>query len=159
MKATKMILTLACAGFVLTGCLPDLIVSAFQITGAPTINGQGSVELPVRVTVSNVDDGQAPVFKTHVQYDSGSGTYVVAFTATGQTDIWYPWTSVSMNKGDTQTFNGVLTFHPSLHGTTVDITAHADSCSGDEFMPAYCRVQESSETNNDSNTIYGVYLP
>ena len=40
-----------------------------------------------------------------------------------------------------------------LHGINVDLVSHADSCSGEEFTPAYCRVEESDETNNDSDTI------
>jgi len=47
-------------------------------------------------------------------------------------------------------FGGKVTFHPSMQGATVSLTAIADSCAGEEFMPSYCRVQESNETNNVS---------
>ena len=51
------------------------------------------------------------------------------------------------------TLTGKLTFHSSLSGKTVMAQAHADSCSGDEFMPDWCRVLESDEANNDSASI------
>jgi hypothetical protein len=38
------------------------------------------------------------------------------------------------------------------------LKAIADSCSGDEFMPDYCRVEESNETNNESTPI-SIALP
>jgi hypothetical protein len=38
---------------------------------------------------------------------------------------------------------------PSLHGQRITIIPRVDSCSGDEFMPDYCRVQESNEANNE----------
>ena len=47
------------------------------------------------------------------------------------------------------TLNGRLNFSASAgHGVAVSVSALADSCSGDEFMPDYCRVNESDERNN-----------
>lgn len=36
-----------------------------------------------------------------------------------------------------------------LHGQRITIIPHVDSCSGDEFMPDYCRIRERNEANNE----------
>jgi hypothetical protein len=78
---------------------------------------------------------------------------VVAFTVPGQPDFWYPFTADPLPAGGTETFLGLLTCHPTVHGETVSITARADYCSGDELVPAYCRVDEETEGNNVSTSI------
>jgi hypothetical protein len=51
------------------------------------------------------------------------------------------------------TFVGTVNFSAEERGATVSLTATADSCSGDELMPEYCRVAESNERNNESRLI------
>jgi len=133
--------------------MPDLVVSSIRITGDPVINSKGAVELPLAVTVKNQGTGIAGNCKVSVDYTRAGGTFVVAYTVPGQSDIWYPYTGTSLGAGATKPFVGKLTFHPSVHGETVTITALADSCSGDEMMPSYCRVNESDESNNESATV------
>jgi hypothetical protein len=53
--------------------------------------------------------------------------------------------------GAEETFEGVLQF--SRGGRAVSVWARADSCSGDEFMPDWCRVAERNEGNNQSAAI------
>jgi len=48
------------------------------------------------------------------------------------------------------TFDGVVIFPPELYGEKVALSALADSCAEDEFMPGYCRVEEGNEGNNMS---------
>jgi hypothetical protein len=84
----------------------------------------------------------------------GSGQrFVRPFTVAGQSDIWYPWQS-GLGSGEEVTFSGNLQIGvpggDSLYGQSATIIALADSCSGDEFMPDYCRVEESLENNNDN---------
>lgn len=43
-------------------------------------------------------------------------------------------------------FEGKITI--STEDEKISLTAIADSCSGDEFMPDYCRIEESNENNN-----------
>jgi len=144
------------------GCKPDLVVTTLETTGPATINAQNSVEVPVRVVVRNQGNEPAGVFKISTEYTGGainpSNTFAVAFTVPGQPNIWYPYTDGTLAAGSSVPFAGKVTFHPSEHGVTVSLKARADSCSGDEFMPAYCRVEESSETNNDSAAL-SVSLP
>ena len=140
----------------LTACPPrDLVIRSMGVSGQRTINQDNSVEAPLQVVVENIGAGSAGTFKVAVSYtETGTaGGSVVAFTVPGQASTWYPFTSGPLAPGATQTFNGILTFHPSLHGINVDLVSHADSCLGDESMPFYCRVLESNETNNDSYTI------
>lgn len=136
---------------------PDLVVTLLEATGPATVNAQGSAELPIRVRVRNQGDLAAGIFKVSVDYTRVGGTFVVAFTVPGEANLWYPHTDVLLPGGDEVTFDGILTFHPTVHGE-VSLTAYADSCSGDEFMPDYCRVSESDETNNESAAIV-VILP
>ena len=156
-KRISVVVVALCALVLLPACPtgdPDL-VAVIDTIGSPTVNAAGSVELPVRVVVSNIGTGGARTFKVSVSYSevADPGGFVVAFTVPGQTNNWYPMTSSTLAAGASVTFDGILTFHPSVRGVSVDITALADSCSGDEFAPAFCRVEESDETNNESNTI------
>ncbi len=162
MKRLTLAIVVIGVGMMLAGCppvsKPDLIVTSLAKTGDAVINLDNSVEVPIRVVVKNQGGSSAAVFKVSVEYTSTQGTFVVAFTVPGQASIWYPYTSGPLGPGANVTFEGKLTFHPSVHEETVDIVAIADSCSGDEFMPEYCRVDESDETNNASSAI-SVPLP
>jgi hypothetical protein len=40
-----------------------------------------------------------------------------------------------------------------MQGAVVSIRALADSCASDEFQPAYCRVDESNENNNQTSSL------
>jgi hypothetical protein len=141
------------------GCAPDLVITTFEKTGDPIVNPENSVEIPIRVVVKNQGDRSAGIFKVATHYTDPSGsTYMVAFTVPGQSDIWCPYTSAPLAAGSDVTFAGKVTFHPEMHDVTVSLKGTADSCSGDEFKPDYCRVKESNEGNNESTPI-SVSLP
>ena len=155
-RRTPVVVLALSASLFVTACpSPDLVIRSMGVSGQRTINEDNSVEAPLQVVVENIGEGSAGIFKVAVSYtETGTGGGgVVAFTVPGQVNTWYPFTSGLLAPGATETFNGVLTFLPSLHGINVDLVSHADSSSGDEFMPMYCRVRESDETNNDSATI------
>ena len=166
MKILKLALPIVMVGLVMCGCpsanRPDLVVTSLTATGSPTTLATGVIQVPIEVVVKNQGNSNAAVFKTSTQYTGVAGltpgTYVVAFTVPGQSDTWYPWTSVPLAPGDEVTFTGTVSFIAGSGGQTVTLTALADSCSGDEFMPSYCRVLESDETNNESATI-SIALP
>lgn len=166
----SLLLSVACICLLLSGCVvdgngngdgdgqPDLVVTTMETTGNPTVNLEGSAVVPIRVVIENQGDAAADIFKVSTAYNGTGGPYAVAFTVAGQSSMWYPYTSEPLAAGDDVTFSGNLTFISSVHGVTVSITAMADSCSGDEFMPDYCRVEESNEDNNESSAI-SVSLP
>ena len=160
MRTCKLALVVVCMGLFLSGCngQPDLVVTTLETTGSASVNSEGSAEVPIRVIVKNQGDAAAGIFKVSTEYTGPNGTFVVAFTVPTQSDIWYPYTSTSLAAESEVIFDGKVTFHPALHGVTVSLKAIADSCSGDEFMPDYCRVEESNEGNNESTTI-SVLLP
>jgi hypothetical protein len=127
------------------------VVRTFEVTGAGSVNSDNSAVLPVRAIIRNRGNAPAEEFKVSVDYTDPEGReFVVAFTAPGETDIWYPHTDGTLAARDEVEFQGNLTFHPSLHGVTVSLRTTADSCSGDEFMPPHCRVEETNEANNRS---------
>ena len=163
MKTCKLGTLIVLASLLVTSCVlkPDLVVTAFQTEGPPTVNAQNSVEVPVRVIVKNQGNADAGIFKVSMEYSESGFTFSVAFTVPGQggqvhefgQDGWYPYTSASLAAGRDIAFAGRVIFHPSVHGETVSLKAIADSCDGDEFTPRDCRVEESDETNNESATI------
>ena len=166
MKIMKLVLPIVTVGLVMCGCpsanRPDLVVTSLTATGSPATIASGAIEVPIQVVVKNQGNSNAPVFKTSTQFTGMAsgvpGTYLVAFTVPGQPEICYPWTSVPLAPGGEVTFRGKVTFIAGSGGQTVTLTALADSCSGEEFMPSYCRVQESDETNNESAAI-SIALP
>jgi hypothetical protein len=84
--------------------------------------------------------------------DSSGKRTVVPFTVRGQENIWYPTFSGLAGLAQTEISGEVTLGEPSgpdLHGQAFKLVAKVDSCSGDEFMPGYCRVEESDETNNE----------
>lgn len=132
---------------------PDLVVTGLETTGTATVSEDGNIEVPVRVVVRNQGSAEAGVFKVATEYTGPQGTFAAAFTVPGQGDIWYPHTNAPLAPGSSVTFAGRVTFLASARGTTISLRAIADSCSGDEFMPEYCRIEESREDNNDSQSI------
>ena len=137
---------------------PDLIVTSLVTTGPTTVNSENKVEVPISVTVKNQGLMTAGTFKVSTSYTGTRGTFTVAFTVYGQNSLWYPQTINPLPAGNEVTFSGKVTFHPSVRNETVYLVALADSCSGDEFTPSYCRVKESDESNNWSNSL-SLYLP
>ncbi len=138
---------------------PDLVVTLLETVGSAVVNQEGNVELPIRVVVRNQGNTEAAVFKISTEYTNPQGsTFVVAFTVDGQNSTFYPFTSDSLAAGAEVSFSGTVTFHSSVRELTVSLRAIADSCSGEEFTEAYCRVDESDEGNNRSSAL-SVTLP
>lgn len=134
---------------------PDLIVEDFNV-GTPRRSGQ-RMEIPVTVTVKNIGRASANRFKIAIDYTAEDREFVGSFKVPGESSSWYPFTDSELAAGESKTFRGTLIFNNRSGLSSTDLTAKADSCSGDEFMPQYCRVQESRETNN-TRTISGVSL-
>jgi hypothetical protein len=132
---------------------PDLVISALDFNGPAQINRSGNIEVPIRLVVRNQGNAEAAIFKVSTDYTGPDGTFAVAFTVPGQNNIWYPFTNTPLPPGDEVVFAGMVTFLARLQGQNVSLTGLADSCSGDEFMPATCRVEESREDNNLSQPI------
>jgi hypothetical protein len=65
----------------------------------------------------------------------------------------YPFTTHDLAPGDEITFTGVVLIPNGEQGRMVTVTAIADSCSGEEFTEAECRVAEFNEDNNRSEPI------
>ena len=132
---------------------PDLVVTEFSTTGAVTVRTDGFQEVPVRVVIENQGNGISPKFMISARYITSQGNYMRPFSVAGQSSQWKPKTMASLYPDETVAVEGVLVGYPSSSGKTVDFYVIADSCDGDEFMPSYCRVSESDETNNESEHI------
>ena len=161
MKFYKSLILMCILVLMLGGCvppveLPDLVITEIETTGSPFFREDDNVTVPVRVTVKNQGNADAGTFKVSLHYTGSQGTFGVAFQVEGQSQLWYPYTTASLSPGNEVTFEGDALF--IIRGETVSLKALADSCSGDEFMPDYCRVDESNEMNNESEAIT-VVLP
>lgn len=131
---------------------PDLIVSDIALRSTrSTTNADGSLSVPIKVTVQNIGLNNAGIFKVGVDYTTATNeTYSAPFKVTGQTNTFYPFTTAALPAKAAITFEGVLVFPGRLKGSRITLKAIADSGSGDEFMPSYIRVNELSEDNNTS---------
>jgi hypothetical protein len=145
----------------------DLVVTSLEATDLPfTIRGRG-IALPIRVVVRNQGLAEAVVFKVAVEYTGGNispgSSFVIPFLADSTNEVdpanqYYPFTRNPLPAGGEVTFTGTVLFNSAEAGATVSVRATADSCSGEEFTPNYCRVNESDEGNNVSGPI-SVALP
>jgi len=109
--------------------------------------------VPIQVIVMNQGEAHAKAFKVATSAITASGTFNFAFSVPGQASPWYPFTSSPLSSGDQVVFDGVVTFPSSYQAQEVQVFAEADSCAGDEFMPLHCRVLESEEGNNRSESV------
>jgi hypothetical protein len=130
---------------------PDLVVTAIESVGPPDVDADGSVRVPLRVTIANRGASGANEFKMATEYTAaGAARATAPFSVAGQSDTWYPRSNGVLTPGAEVTIAGTVTLPSSLRGRAVSLTAWADSCAGDEFMPDFCRVDERSELNNQS---------
>lgn len=127
---------------------PDLVIIDMAWSGPGRINQKGEIEVPLHLVVKNEGNAEAGLFKVSTEYTGADGTFGLPFTVPGQNNMWYPFTGAPLPAGGEAVFDGIVTFSARLQGQGISLAALADSCSGDEFMPAYCRVEESREDNN-----------
>lgn len=165
MKIYKLVVITVCMVLVMSGCLPpgpgkpDLVVTTLEATGLGFVGLDGGFKVPIRVVVKNQGDAEAGIFKVTTEFMGPQwGPFAVAFEVPGQAIVSYPFTNSPLAPGGEVTFEGYASFIPGVGNMTVSLWAIADSCGGDEFMPDYCRVDESDESNNES-TVISVYLP
>lgn len=152
--------------------LPDLVIQA-RYTAAPRRVGEW-IEIPFAVTMRNIGESDASIFKVYVQYRFVSvpavlldrihiaTTYGAPFRVPGQSNVVFPFTSEPLPPRGTITFEGILSigtiFDRTLDENTgrvrVRFEAIADSIQADgASMPEYGRVRESHEDNNTSNPV------
>ncbi len=131
--------------------LPDPRIGSIA-AGTPSFVNPSEANLPLTVTIQNPGDTTNTRFKVSVDVIDSSGRFVKPFMVADSSDRWYPWKS-GLARGASYSFRGTLYVGipggSSLHGQTITIVPRVDSCSGDEFMPDYCRVRESNERNNE----------
>jgi hypothetical protein len=138
--------------------LPDLVITleTRQANDADlALMGQypDFVGVAVRAIVVNQGGQPADLFKVSIDGAASDGTFVRAFSVLGQEDLWYPHTSEQLFPGKSIIFDGVVLFPAALNGQQIIMVATADSCSGEEFAPDVCKVNESDEENNTSGPL------
>jgi len=145
---------------------PDLVATSLRMTGVVPSPDPNYVIVRAEVTVKNqcastycnVLLGQkvAPKFKISIDYTGPTGLFgaITTIQVNFETDKDpnYGWID-SLAPGVSQTVAGRLWLPMKSRDKKVTLTALADSCRGDEFIAAYCRVFERSETNNTLSTV------
>lgn len=140
-------------GIISPGNTVDLKAIRLDVDETRFDSGGGVARVMVWLGIENAGSAPSGPFKVSIDaIDSSGNRFAVPFTVRGQENIWYP--VISGLAGMTQTeLHGEVTLGqpsgPDLHGQAFRLAAKVDSCSGDEFMPGYCRVEESDESNND----------
>lgn len=124
----------------------DLVV-VLSGRGPPIAAREGGFHLPIRIEVTNRGQTAAGPFKVAIETPNG----VVPFDISGSSPEWYAETD-GLGAGRSFSRDAVALIRAG-EGQTVSLAAFVDSCAGDEFMPAHCRVQESDERNNRSAAI------
>jgi hypothetical protein len=134
------------------------IVPRLTVTGPAVRTATGDFEVPVRVSMRNAGIDVAGRFKIHIEWSntSFSGTRLTSFAKIISTDnafslyyVIYVLTNRAMMVGNSFSFNGNVRIPKSVQlKSLVQLRIVADSCAGDEFMPAFCRVDELREDNN-----------
>lgn len=138
---------------------PDLLVTVLQVTGSvQVLSEQKIIVVPVYVVIENQGDASADIFKSSAHYTGPGGKFVAQFIAFDESNSWYPYTEAPLPAGQQIRISGEVILPDLLQGQTIALSVLADSCSGDELMPGYCRVLESNEGNNESQQI-GITLP
>jgi hypothetical protein len=135
---------------------PDLVIEieTFEpAEGAGFIFAPDRVYLPVRATVTNRGGSPAEIFKLSVFAESTDGNFLRPFQVPGQEEGFYPFTVEPLPPGGQVVFEGWVSFSPELKGQPAQIQSVVDSCSGEEFAPENCRIDEYDEENNLSNLL------
>jgi putative hemolysin len=127
------------------------------VTGEASIDPGGSVaRIPVWLRIENAGLASSGAFKLSIDVIESSGRrYTVPFAVQDQENIWYPMVADLAGQSQIDIGGEVTLGQPSgpdLRGQTFTLVAKVDSCSGDEFKPGYCRVEESDESNNEIET-------
>ena len=138
---------------------PDLVIEieTFEPLGeADVIEDAELVYVPLRATVTNRGGSPADIFKVSVQARSTDGDFIRSFQVPDQEQAFYPFTSEPLSPGGQIVFEGRVGFSPDLQGESASIQALVDSCSGEEFVPVDCRIEEYDEENNVSNVLEAI---
>jgi hypothetical protein len=140
---------------------PDL-VPTLTITGTPKLVSSTRASIPFTAVVKNIGSGCAGTFRisghqfaNDVNPYMEDGARVVGITVTETATVdKYGWTKGGLNNGASVSFSGTILV-TIVYGTTPGVEAagvriKADACDyvDEEYLPTYCRVVESNETNN-----------
>ena len=150
--------TVARAACAYSVSLPDLAVRTFDLAGPPERDPQWNVTVPVVVEVVNQGNAPADIFKVAARYQDEQGSWLAPFAPPDQPEAWYAFTPKPLPPGESAVFKGTITL-PNLAQKEVRLEVIADSCAGEEAMPAHCRVKETDEENNRASLFVKLPAP
>lgn len=108
------------------------------------------VYTPVRVIVTNRGGLPSGPFKVALYGRSELGDFLRPFFVRGDPQTYYAFQDDGLGPGERVEFTGAVGFLSARVGERAQVYAEADSCAGEEFVPAECRIVEYAEENNRS---------
>lgn len=133
----------------------DLVVSEIKKLGKIKFSRHGNViKVPIRITIKNNGKSTARSFKvaTEIFNPRFRSYYHINFHAFGYPSS-RPTVNIHLEPGESTSIYGKLWFAKSYQGRNIRIRVKADACARWEKRESYCRVRESNEKNNYSQTI------
>jgi len=134
---------------------PDLVVAGIEVIGEPRIEAQPSaiafipiIQVPVRLTVTNLGTLLAPAFQIAIQARLEQRDSPLCFTVPGNAEECFPATDGPLPGGESVSFEGLVTVPATLAGNTLQLVGVADFCVPDRNVRNFCQVRESDESNN-----------
>ncbi len=130
---------------------PDLVVDEAGVQAVYS-DELGNTLVDLYVRVRNRGTADATTFQVAVAYSTEEiGTrYLVPYTVGEAT--WFPVVEGPLPPDAFYEIIGTVTL-PKTIPEVVYLWVTVDSCTGSEFLPTYCRVNESDETNNEAGPL------
>ena len=137
---------------------PNLVLSNVEILADPGINAQGQVVFPVLLEIKNLGDLPADPFKLSASFTGPNGTFGTPIYFPGGDPEFYAFIEAPLAGNEDILVEAEILLAAPNQGQEVSVQVLADSCAGEEFVPEFCRVAESDETDNTS-TALNLILP
>jgi hypothetical protein len=138
--------------------MADLALTGWEVKNYASVDTQGNLLIPVRMTITNQGKAEANDFAIIIyELEGNASASQLAIGGVGQTLVFNLAGGASSNSlliiqalapGTTQAFDGNIVLGPALQGRTITLWAAVDACDPNEGGPRYCSIQESNESNN-----------
>jgi hypothetical protein len=125
---------------------PDLEI---VILKNPNPEESTTTGMPIIIKIANKGTTASGRFKISAEHIQPSGRYVIQLGKQKGDNSWYVWYEKPILATTTIVEVSLyMKWSKPLKGLH-DFVIKVDSCLGDEFLPPYCRVDESNENNNE----------
>ena len=128
------------------GSKPDLEIVLLK---CPNVDEETQYGMPIEILIANKGTKASGRFKVSAEHIQSGSRHTIQLKNKKGENGWYIWHDAPI-QATTKTVR--LTAYMDWNGLLSgfqEFVITVDSCIGDEFMPNYCRVDESNEKNNE----------